>query len=329
MTTVGLVACASLEQAPLVYSSKNQIGVGVSAGAPDSPGLDITIGYKALDAAYVPVAVSKPCPENSTCDSTFAKIEIIRGDNEIKGSEKAELSNIERLYSSISLKNESIKTDEVELSKLQNIKIAIFKTKEIESEINTINTRITSIENLAEINRTDDQKLELLTSNNRLNAIKDESKKLGSIIPTGITDQKIDLDIEKIDSRIKEDKKIIDALSVQIKSAEQRLGASAGGKRVDGYSVFGSFTGNTNASVTPSKSEGSAGLSLGKLFSTGVAAQFLSERVGESYVLGQRSFCVAKFEKTAEKQSPADAKKTMSDAIAFCMGSIKEADTNP
>lgn len=325
MTTVGLVACAPLEQAPLVYSSKNQIGVGVSAGAPDSPGLDITIGYKALDAAYVPVAVSKSCPENVTCDASFSKIELIRGDNEILGSEKAELSNIERLNSGISLKNASIKADDLELTKLSGVKIALTEKEKIEKEVNDINQLIDPIELINESDRTDDNKTALETYKTRLNSIKNGLDNLNSIIPTGITAKMIDDQIDIITTRKTKDEDFVKALTGQISDAEKRLGRSAGGKRGDAYSVFGSFTGNANANVKPSGGEGSAGLSLGKLFSTGVAAQFLSEKVGDSYVLGQRSMCVEKFKMTAEKQTDADAaKKIMSDAIAFCLGSVKE-----
>ena len=45
---MGAAGCMPMEQAPLVYSSKQQIGVGVAAGTPDSPGLDVNIGYKGL-----------------------------------------------------------------------------------------------------------------------------------------------------------------------------------------------------------------------------------------------------------------------------------------
>ena len=52
--------CAPLQQAPLVYTSSHVIGVklGVAPTQPES--MEAVIGYKDLDAAYAPVAVSNP-----------------------------------------------------------------------------------------------------------------------------------------------------------------------------------------------------------------------------------------------------------------------------
>ena len=57
--SVLLVACAPLQQAPLLYSSKTTVGLDVSTSTTESPGASISIGVKIVDAAYVPVAVSK------------------------------------------------------------------------------------------------------------------------------------------------------------------------------------------------------------------------------------------------------------------------------
>jgi hypothetical protein len=52
-------ACAPLQQAPLVYSSKVTVGLDVSANVAENQGASVNIGVKTLDSAYVPVAVSK------------------------------------------------------------------------------------------------------------------------------------------------------------------------------------------------------------------------------------------------------------------------------
>jgi hypothetical protein len=58
-TAFFLGSCAPLQQAPLVYSSKVAVGIDISSNATENPGVSISLGVKTTDAAYVPVAVSK------------------------------------------------------------------------------------------------------------------------------------------------------------------------------------------------------------------------------------------------------------------------------
>lgn len=60
LSGLGLFGCAAIPQAGLIYSSTNVIGVGmkVSAAGADSP-VDISVGFKSHDFAYVPVAVGE------------------------------------------------------------------------------------------------------------------------------------------------------------------------------------------------------------------------------------------------------------------------------
>ena len=68
--TVSLTACAPLQQAPLVYSSKLVVGLDVSTSTTENPGFSFSAGVKTVDAAYVPVAVSKANDERSTAERT-------------------------------------------------------------------------------------------------------------------------------------------------------------------------------------------------------------------------------------------------------------------
>jgi hypothetical protein len=49
-----LFGCTALEQAPLVYTSKQIVGIDVSAPTTESTGVTVSVGYKNVDAAYVP-----------------------------------------------------------------------------------------------------------------------------------------------------------------------------------------------------------------------------------------------------------------------------------
>jgi len=57
-----MAACAPMKQAPLVYVSKQTIGIDISATQTETPGVSLNLGYKSVDAAYVPVAVVVECP---------------------------------------------------------------------------------------------------------------------------------------------------------------------------------------------------------------------------------------------------------------------------
>ncbi|MDD1825882.1 hypothetical protein LRP52_27275, partial [Photobacterium sp. ZSDE20] len=59
LTVTLLLGCTPLQQAPLVYTSTATFGVGAALNTTEGPGFDFTLGYKAVDSAYVPVAVSK------------------------------------------------------------------------------------------------------------------------------------------------------------------------------------------------------------------------------------------------------------------------------
>lgn len=54
-----IIGCAPLSQAPLVYSSKQVLGVDISIPSPESPTAELHVGFKNKDVAIVPVAVAK------------------------------------------------------------------------------------------------------------------------------------------------------------------------------------------------------------------------------------------------------------------------------
>jgi hypothetical protein len=74
---VTLAACAPLQQAPLIYSSKTTVGIDVSTPTSEQPGVTINIGFKMVDAAYVPVAVAKECDTkkgSKNCEDPMYKL---------------------------------------------------------------------------------------------------------------------------------------------------------------------------------------------------------------------------------------------------------------
>ncbi len=65
-----LAGCAgTIPQAPLVYVSKQSVGIDISTGMVESGGIAAHVGFRNLDAAYVPVAVT----------TEGYKLEIVQG----------------------------------------------------------------------------------------------------------------------------------------------------------------------------------------------------------------------------------------------------------
>lgn len=74
---LGISACTPLQQAPLVYASKVTVGLDVSLSVAESQGGAINIGVKSVDSAYVPVAVSKQIDERAKANSSTIDVQII------------------------------------------------------------------------------------------------------------------------------------------------------------------------------------------------------------------------------------------------------------
>ncbi|MEN9867309.1 MAG: hypothetical protein RL748_2899 [Pseudomonadota bacterium] len=206
-----LLAGCALPQAPLVYSSKVAIGVGISAATPDQPGVDIHIGYKQVDVAYVPVAVGKPCdPANSKAVCGLEKLE---GKSKVDSSEGGGLANLHFL-------EKQLKNARGELLKMQ---------------------------------------------------------KNGSA--TDIANAKSALEAAEL------------KFNTTLNGADKQVLLAASGdenNKHDAYSVFGSFDSFVKAGGNADKAgpNASASLNLGRIFSTGVAAQHLTEGMGHNFKNG-------------------------------------------
>lgn len=266
-------ACSPLQQAPLVYSSKISVGVDVAATATEQPGLSASIGVKTVDAAYVPVAVAKPCDFSSrkdvdvNCTESIYQLKPISGSNQ-KGSSSETSDDIAR-QSIANFKRLSDARAEVN----KEYYLAEGFTNEIK---NSIENKIKEDGVKAGVIEEKIKKGEVLTS--------DESVFFGEYSDNL---KKYNLAIQKQDE-IKRRRDEINS-SYQNFDVNSLLNALSvvdiGNDKVDSYSVFGSFDSNTK--VGGESGSGSpnvqADLSLGKVFSTGVASQYLTEGMSKYY----------------------------------------------
>lgn len=295
-----LGGCAHLEQAPLVYASKTTFGVDISSASTENPGISMNVGYKQVDAAYVPVAVARACREPrigspstpqtgspstfiGSCSGPQYDLKIISGsskrgstDKEGAGESRADKAvqyinafrryadaasnakaagqKVEEIDAELSQKEQKWKTLSVQKAQYdaaveRNNKLPISRQ---DSESTTFDTEaMASVDNTPEI-----QRLMLLPSD--LAFMRDYSE-----IVKGLKEKR-QLANEDYESK----KSLVSALEAEAAAAKAFISQN---DRGDAYSVFGSFDGASDADK-----EG-ASIGLGKMFSTGVASQNLSE----------------------------------------------------
>jgi hypothetical protein len=280
---LALAGCMPVEQASLVYTSKEQIGVNVAAGTPDAPGLDLNVGYKGLDAAYVPVAVAKNCPQMEARDCTNLIYQLIRisGKNDVGNEDTLDRQRIDDLRKEVaehSAQIEQVSRDiERDEEQLGEIARAGEERAALSTEIQTIDTVVGTGTPTAE------QSARKAGISARIKAIDDAAGKR-----------------PEIEGRLVSNKALRDQQSASLARDQARLGrleAERNSKNTDAkedaFSVFGSFDGNASGS------EDDAGIGVGKIFSTGVASQNLTQGMKEGVVLALRGKCMKTMQEAA------------------------------
>ncbi|WAC23026.1 hypothetical protein [Blastomonas sp. SL216] len=290
--------CYPMEQASLVYSSRQQMGVNVTAGTSDSPGMDVVIGYKGLDVAMVPVAVAKHCKHETpaNCVQGNYDMKIIAGRrNESTGTDdlQAAIANLNAL---ISDKSALLRGQQGNLATLQK----------------TISDRGTFYEIENEINRID--ALKKSTPADQVEALDGYEKQIGlKRSEQGQFAYAKDENLTELQKTADGLRKNIDSLTTEIGQNKDSLSEKllavqmeSVGTRDDALSVYGTFDGGSVGNRDGAK------LSVGKVFATGIAAQFLSETAGISD-------CLAKLAILAESVAEGAARSAyVSDTRKLC-----------
>lgn len=331
-----VVGCAPLQQAPLVYTSSQVIGVklGIAPTQPES--MEAVIGYKDLDAAYAPVAVSNPhldkaMEQGKKYDKDLYEIKEIYG---IYGTQASaagatqlltpeESGDMKVYFERFSAKEESVRaTDKARAIwvEAQNFSTLSEKLKDearsgtCKSFSDTVPLKdnynnffsCSSADEQSEIVRKYAQLSEIDKTNNELNqeevSAKSAYEKANDSSQNAITNLAL--------------------ISEKVKGALEKLASI---QKRDAISVYGSFDADTAAETAKSQggtpNEGSNGVSVkvGKVFSTGVAAQNVSEaqKIAASAVVV--SACINAIGDQAQKVHPdagaAEARKQFIQAL--------------
>jgi hypothetical protein len=306
------VACAPLQQAPLVYSSKVIVGVDVSANATESPGASVNIGVKSVDAAYVPIAVSKAIDSNAkrTDEATLAIERIYAEYGEGDFDKSAQAGTDANKAKIVAYLDAWKHLNEVQ-AQFDTARVSYEQAKAKLDQLNSLRGSIAEAQKAPSIGvaasapaNTDGSAI--------VDALNKRASNLGAEIPAltitnGTTNfddvlKKLDSLIDKTAAYVNTQKRSLNtvqqALSDAKKLADDRFTAAAQAARListkkrDALSVYGRFDSNGSASATTGDTSTAPATNgsvlVGKVFSTGLASQNLTEAV----MIEARAKCV-------------------------------------
>jgi hypothetical protein len=333
-----LSGCTQLQQAPLIYSSQSIVGADVSSTSAANPGFAISLGIRQTDFAYVPVAVSPA----SAPSSGNAEIKIIRADYGQNFGEttveqrKSRISKMRAYDTAI----DNAQKAEVELNKckddLENSKALMTNVISALSAINLVvalppTGAAPPASAASDVTADYQTKLEA-----RERIIKDSLLPALAKLPDSLASKSITNDgIAALKGKLTEAQKSIKLLiDTQTKKVDEngdkfilakntRASAKADLEsfeqtmktdKNDALSVFGSF----NSAASGAASAPSAGLAVGKVFSTGLASQNLTEAAKISAVSACISSAASVVSQAASGASTSERVAMITNISAAC-----------
>jgi len=329
-----LGGCSPLQQAPLVYSSKVIVGVDVSANASESPGAAINIGVKSVDAAYVPIAVSKQL-DSGDKRSEAATLEIIRifaeygsggSDTTSKDLTEANKAKIVAYLDAWKTLTEAQSKARAARELYERSQTKITQLKLLDADISTAKqaavtaTAAAAAAAAASAPAPADNSVQdtLSALNKRLSMLAPAVPALalsGTSINFDQVSNKIQSLIHDLESNLSQQKKNAETTQQNVVTttqlADDRFVAAAQAaslvntKKTDALSVYGRFDSNGAAAANAAASGATGSVLVGKVFSTGLASQNLTEAVK----IEARSKCITSALQLASSLSDDAAKK--------------------
>lgn len=270
-TTLILGGCGALEQAPLVYSSTKQMGLGVKAGAPEAPGLDVNIGFRALDIAYVPVAVAKQCGNATSCSPDY-DLQRVHGRSDQSGRSRVDRDRISALRADVEEANDFI-------AQRSRRKFEIITQLAEAADLPKIDARIAELDGAAIAvpprALTQEEVLELPL-------LKAKHARL-----TALNKASLQGELSKIETDVALKAEKLDTAFSQLKLLLAQRDEESGDAKEDALSVYGTFSGDAAGG------QKGGGMKLGNTFSTGVAAQFIAQGLRNAAPTKAVAECIA------------------------------------
>jgi len=290
-----LTGCTPLHQAPLVYSSKTTLGVDIAATSTETPGMSFSVGFKSVDAAYVPIAVAKECPASlgRDCLDKIFELKTIQGTSSDGDEHQPTPKELRADEIAKEFKNA---LDEADMAKKAN-SIASTNLSSLQSrqaELSALERRSVESENIIVSLRSEKAAIEKKHSNMTISpevqsqiASLDEKTRLAAV---GVMTQEqkdelngIKVKIENANASLNdaatrsvEKEARVKELSLKALTPEMYKSQIT---RSDAYSVYGRFESDSNLN----SDQKAASVGLGKVFSTGVASQNLADGLRHYY----------------------------------------------
>lgn len=326
-------SCAPLQQAPLVYSSKATVGLDVSTPTTENPGISINIGVKVVDAAYVPVAVSKEIDSRATDKATIGitPIQAIYGQGNNDGTPHLlEAENKEKINVYLNAKAELAKAGEdvaknererAELNRvLGRIDAALASLKDFTTTPETLDEKRDRV--FAEINGT--LLTELAAAGVSIPPISaDAARKYDASNTQRSLETAKDTTTKKVEFSNAEAARLSKIADAKASEAQRLLSEAAKAanllktSKTDAYSVYGRFDSNGSGNQSGGDKP-TAQLLVGKIFSTGLASQNLTEAVK----IEAQSRCVDRVITASQTLTPAERGTLLNKLDIICPTSV-------
>lgn len=260
--------CAPLLQAPLVYSSKNSAGLDISATSTESPGISLMVGTKNVDAAYVPVAVARQCDgQSGQCENESYKLIPLNAVNDTAGKDTMPGDTLEQATARVASASSRV------TALIQQQEAAQAKYDAVAANVNDLGPAQAARAAAANLDAAAVQALD-----QRVRKAEQAAQELPAL-KASLDTVRTQLAAAQADLKLQTERQA--ALSTRSNWSNEV-------KRSDAFSVFGSF-GSDNGGEGGLGSQGQGGpsvegsLKMGKVFSTGLASQFLTEGVKLHY----------------------------------------------
>jgi len=257
-----LAACSPLPQAALVYSSRVSFGVTVTSNPASASGATLSIGYDQLDAAYVPVSVAG-ANKSGTSDLVLEQIRAKYSNSNDLEPQSADAANLAKVNEYLN----AAKTAETTKSSIQALSSQKAPVDSLKSQVAVASTRLTQLKAA---------RLDTKEATSQLQEAK------GQLATAQVTNQNIDTKIQQLTPSLTAAEQEASAKRPAALEAAKQLGLV----REDALSVYGRFDGKSDAGTT------AVGLAIGKVFSTGIAAQSLAEGAGRAAATDAYTNCL-------------------------------------
>jgi hypothetical protein len=285
-------------------TSSVNVGLNVDAATPQNPGVSLHIGVNSLDAAYVPVAVARPCAREGSggCDSSADGVRLINGANLQANNETANDSALAQAQ--------------------HDRELATARERDVQAQIDAVSTRLS-----AQTAQLANLRAQQAATSGQAGGSAPDVAQLGnqiqSVTDASTADQATLTNLQQELAKASTARAAASQLEQTLLAQRNHVRQD---NKSDALSVFGSFDTNSTATGgvgSTTGNSGSGGVRLGRMFSTGVASQNLTQGIGYSVQANALTQCLAEARQSVESITDPTAKnQRLQELSNLCSASV-------